>query len=226
MAKTILRDQARELRISRGLSIKEISEIVKVSKSSIGNWCRDIMLSDKQLRHLENKQRREGIRGSIRHAEKLRVERIKLELFHKKIGKEDIGYVSDRDLLIMGISLYWAEGYKNGNNEVGFTNSDPRMIRLMLNWFRKIYNSGDEDFIFRLSINHLHKNREKKVLDFWTKYLNIPISQFTKTSFIKSVSKKVYKNHDNYFGVLRVKVRRGVNLRNRILGSIEFLAKK
>lgn len=226
MANIKLREQARNNREQLGESIKEISDKLKVPKSTVSYWCRDIVLSEKHLTRLIVKQREESKKGSLLYAEKLRKSRIDREYNFKKEGRNQVGDITKRDLQMLGIALYWAEGYKNGNTEVGFTNSDPAMIALILEWFIKIYGVSKKDFIFRLSINHSHEKREKKVIEFWTKYLNIDKSQFTKTSFIKSVSKKVYSNHENYFGVLRVKVRRAVNLRSKILGAIEFLSKK
>ncbi len=115
---------------------------------------------------------------------------------------------------------------KQGMLKLAITNSDPKMILLIMDWFKKIYAIDKKELIFRISINSVHQKREIDVKKFWTNTLKVSSDQFTKTSFIESVSKKVYSNSNNYFGVIRVKVRRGTNLRNRILGAIEFLSKK
>lgn len=226
MANITQKERARELRKINGLSIKDISDKLKASKSTVSYWCRDILLSKLQIRRLLNKQRRLSIKGSLEYSEKIRRLRFEREEKNKKIGSNDVGKFTKRDLFMLGIALYWAEGYKKGNTEVGFTNSDPGMISIVIEWFEVIYGVKKEDLIFRVSINEIHKAREKKIVKFWSNYVDVPISQFTKMSFIKSVSKKVYSNSNNYFGVLRVKVRRGVNLRSRILGAIEFLSKR
>jgi transcriptional regulator with XRE-family HTH domain len=42
MAKSLQRIEARKLRKEKGLSIKEIAEKVRVGKSTVSLWCRDI----------------------------------------------------------------------------------------------------------------------------------------------------------------------------------------
>jgi hypothetical protein len=82
----------------------------------------------------------------------------------------------------------------------------------------------DRSFILRVSINNIHESRTEKVLDYWSKVTNIPPSQFTKTSLIKSKTNKIYSNESVHFGTLRIKVRNGANLRRRILGSINKIS--
>ncbi len=223
MANVVLKEKAQKLRKEQGLSISSISRTLSVSKSTVSFWCRNILLSPGQLEDLFIQQKKSAKKGSLLYTEGLRRERIKRENIYKKIGARDVGSLSKRDLFILGLGLYWGEGYKNGNTEVGFTNSDPKMIKLMILWFKKVYGVKDGDFVFRLSINKIHQDRHTKIMHFWTKYLNVQLEYFTKTSFINVVSKKVYKNAETYYGVLRLKVRKGVNLRTRILGAISVL---
>lgn len=223
MAYTQIREKAIALR-KKGESINTISKSLGAKKSTVSYWCKDILLSKDQINALLEKQRREGIKGSFQYYEKLRKERIKrcVQLMQK--GVSDVGSLSKRDLFISGLSLYWAEGYKKGN-EVGFTNSDPKMIVLFLKWLKEIYGINSDSLIFRISINNMHKDRVNKVIGYWTKLLKVEEKQFTKTSLIRTISKKVYSNHENYFGTLRVKIRRGSALRERILGSIQEISK-
>ncbi|MFA6463465.1 MAG: hypothetical protein WCV55_00490 [Candidatus Paceibacterota bacterium] len=223
MANIILREKARQIRMKDGASIKEISDLLKVSKSTISFWCKEIILNRKQLVNLAKKQKEAGLKGSLIYSEKIRQERIERDLKQGMIGKRDVGILSKRDLLIAGLALYWAEGYKKSHSEIGFTNSDPKMITLMLKWFREIYGIEKDNFVARLSINILHQKKVSQILKFWSKNTGIPLNHFTKTSLIKSVSKKIYPDNKNYYGVLRIKVRKGTILKQRILGGIEFL---
>src|SRR3989344_2763277 len=70
-------------------------------------------------------------------------------------------------------------------------------------------------------INQIHRKREKKINNFWAEYLNIPLSQFRKMVFVKSKQNKIYENHENYFGTLRLCVLKSTYLSYRILGLIE-----
>jgi hypothetical protein len=138
-------------------------------------------------------------------------------------GRSDVGQISQRDLFMLGLALYWGEGYKQGSQELGFTNSNAEIIRLYIHWLRQIYGVEKARLILRVSINVSHKHRVQEVTQFWSRIAGVPLSQFTKPSLIQSKSKKVYTNHHEHFGTLRVKVRNGTSLRRQILASIDAL---
>ena len=59
----------------------------------------------------------------------------------------EIKKLSKQDLLLLGASLYWAEGYKkaiikNGQERsyhaISFSNSDPAMIKIFIEFLKKI----------------------------------------------------------------------------------------
>ena len=225
MAKTEKKFEALKLR-SQGLSIRKIAETLSVSKSSASYWCKNIVLSPPQIKKLKDQQRRAGIRALINATETKRRERLEKikKLGHQ--GKKDVGVISKRDIFICGLALYWGEGYKKGNDEVGFTNSDPEIIKFFIMWLEKIYGIKIKDLILRVSINQIHKYREKAILKYWTNVTQVSLAQFTKTSFIKTKTKKNYPNFHEHFGTLRVKVRRGTDLRRKIMGSLSALTVK
>ena len=63
-----------------------------------------------------------------------------------------IGTLSNRDILMIGLGLYWGEGYKYENGELGFTNSNPQMIRFYFKWL-ELWKVEKSSLIFRLTIN-------------------------------------------------------------------------
>ena len=89
-----------------------------------------------------------------------------------------------------------------------------------------MYDIKSSDLILRVSINESHADRVREVKDYWSALTNIPQDQFSKTSLIKTRSKKMYANRQNHFGTLRVKVRRSTALRRRIMGSLEEIGKQ
>ncbi|MEX0918522.1 MAG: helix-turn-helix domain-containing protein [Candidatus Paceibacterota bacterium] len=224
MAKIIEKHKSLKLRLS-GLSIKEIASILGVSKSTVSGWCRDISLSDKHLKHLEEKRRSAGTKALLLAAERKRQKRFIDLDFYNKLGAQDVGKLDDRNIMMVALGLYWGEGYKKGSEEWGFTNNDPRMIKFMIIFLNRVCGVNRENLILRISINSSHKKREKVVKQFWISELKVKDSQFTKTSFIKSISKKVYPNFAEHYGTIRIKVKSGTNLRRRILGSIEYFQK-
>jgi transposase-like protein len=219
MADIINRDKALALR-HKGYSIGDISKILNKQKSTISYWCKNVTLTTSQINKLSEKSKSSGLKAILLNSKKLQEKR-KLNLIkYSELGKRDLGKITDRDLFILGIGLYWGEGYKKGNDEFGFTNSDPTIIKTMIKFLNNIYNVSNEDFILRVSINKIHKTRERDIVKFWSKTTKTSSLQFTKTSFIKSKPGKQYQNNKAYYGTLRIKVRNGANLRRRILGSI------
>lgn len=220
MTNLIQKQKAITLR-KKGLSIGEISKKLGKQKSTVSYWCRGILLTKSQTNKLLEKSISSGIKAGIKISKESKIKRDKLDVKLKNQGLRDIGKISDRDLFLLGIGLYWGEGYKKGNYEFGFTNSDPFIIKSILKFLNKFYSVDSKSLILRVSINSTHKQRENEVINFWSKQTKTNHQQFTKTSFIKTPNKKTYANNDNYFGTLRVKVRKGSNIRRRILGSIE-----
>jgi len=217
------REKAQSLR-RNGWGIKEISLKLSASQSSVSSWCRDIPLTSEQIDRLVRKSKTEGLKALLRHAEKAR--RIRVEKVEEQMeaGRKDVRRLSKRDLFIAGLALYWGEGYKKGNEEFGFTNSDFRVLRFMMRWLTEIYAIAKGDYIFRISMNQIYENYLPDVTNKWSKLLGVPKTQFTMPSIIKVRNKKIYSEIGSYLGTLRIKVRRGTNLRRRILGSIEALA--
>jgi len=222
MTKIFQKEKAQEMR-RRGVSIGVIANKLKVSKSTASKWCQNIALTQFQINALYTKSNEAGVRALLLAAEKQRTKRVKDTEYFNRMGIRDVGRLTKRDLFILGLGLYWGEGYKNGSEETAFTNSDPYMVRLFISWMGRIYMIDKSQLIFRISINQIHKKRIDAISQYWTRFLGVSKDQFTKPSFIKSPVKKLYKNNDQYYGILRVKVRNGVNLRRRILGSIDKL---
>ncbi len=214
-----LKHKAETMRRS-GTSLNEITKRLKVPKSTIQYWCRDIILSAAQRKHLIAKQKM----GGMMAAESLRKKRLEItkQLFSE--GMRDIGKLSPREVFLIGIALYWAEGYRKGNDEFGFTNSDPKMIKFMLIWLRIACGVPSEHIHPRVCINSIYKNRISSIEKFWTGITRLPSKQFAKPTFIKIKNKKTYHNRAKYFGTLRIKLSKGTNFRRKLLGWIEGIA--
>jgi len=225
MTKPLIHEKALTLR-KNGYSIGTIAKKLSVSKSTVSGWCRDIALSEKQILLIAERSKHHATANLLLASEKQRKERQRNTEKMEKMGKREIGKLSLRDIQLIGLGLYWGEGYKKGSQELGFTNSDPAMINFYIEWLEKIYEISTKDLILRVSINNQHSDRTIEVVNYWSTVTNVPCSQFTKTSLLHIHSKKFYKNITTHFGTLRVKVRKGTNLRRRILGSIEAIKTK
>ncbi len=222
MSKPIQQQKATRLR-KEGHSINVIAQKLRVSKSTVSHWCKDIMLSEEQIISIAEQSRHKATASLLRASEKQRASRLANIQVATKLGVKDVGTLSKRDIYMLGLGLYWGEGYKKGNQELGFTNSDPAIILFYIKWLQTVFSIPKIDLTLRISINIQHERRVLDVLEYWSNTTSIPSAQFTKTSLIRTSSKKVYSDLTLHFGTLRIKVRRGTNLRRRILGSLSAL---
>ena len=222
MADILSKERAIKMRMD-GFSLNDISKLLNKNKSTIGYWCRDIKLSRRALNRLISNGKYKHQKSITKYYENKKKARLKHKKKLEKLGYKEVQNINRRDLFMVGISLYWGEGYKKGNNELGFTNSDPEMIKIIIKFFKEIYAVKPKDFILRISINEIHRDRDKELIKYWSKITKISQNQFTKTSFIKIKNKKIYSNEKNYYGTLRIKARNGAEIREKILGSIKAL---
>lgn len=216
MARILLREKVISMR-SDGASLTEIGEKLPIPKSTIRYWCRNIILSNEQQKRLFTKQKLAGLYA----AERIRKKRIELTKQLFNTGIKEIGKISGRELFLIGTALYWAEGYRKGDGEFGFTNSDPKMIKVIIRWLEEQCEINRDRVHLRLCINAIHKKRVKEINDFWSRATRIPLSQFSKPTLINCKNTKIYNESSNYFGTLRIKVYKSTNLKRKVMGWIE-----
>lgn len=222
MAKPKKRVEARKLR-ENGESIKEIARQLGVSPSTVSVWCRDIELTDSQIKKLEKRSRDPNYGERLRYSQKQRRERIKKTKRLKNEGIEEIGNLTKRELFLVGGALYWAEGFKK-DSQAGLASSDPRMIKLILKWLRECCNYGNENLSARVTLNISHKGRIDEVEKYWSDVTGISRSSFQKPYYQKVKWKKTYENPNEYYGVLRIRVRKSTDFLRKIHGWIEGLS--
>ena len=220
MAKFEKRLEARALR-KKGWSIRSIAKRLDVSKASASIWCRDLRLTAKQNQRLIQNAIKAGHAGRIKGAQMNREKKERRIEFYKERGREQIKTLSQRDIMIAGIALYWAEGSRK--SKLSFINSEPQMIKFMFRWFQDELGVPKADFMPRIFINAIHRPRIRKVLRFWSQLLQLPTSQFGNPVFLKRPPRKVYENYESYYGVLSLGVRGSSELKYLILGLIDAL---
>ncbi len=182
-----------------GMSMKDISRELAVSKSSVSLWVRGVVLSDKQQKRLAKKGfKREAIEK--RRQSRLLNEQNKREVFIES-GRGEIDSISRKDLKIIGTMLYWAEGAKTNRGMVRFTNSNPHIIKVMMEFFRKECAVPEEKFRGHIH-THSHLNA-KRAEEYWSHATGIPLRQFFKTYSKPSVASKNKKDSLPY-GTLEV----------------------
>lgn len=201
-----------------GCSYREIEKITKASKSTIGNYCRDIKLNKFQIQKLINNQKNGLTKATLLGSQTNKNKRLNQESELLQKGKDQIGKMSQRDKFITGIALYQGEGSKT-NNAIEFTNADPLTIKFMTNWICEFCDIKKSNLKFNL---WLHDNLdENKAIEFWCNLLKIESSQFGKTYLAKNKpnSQKIRKNIHN-FGIIKIRFYSSAKLR-LILGWIK-----
>lgn len=207
----------------QGRSIKDIARLVSVSSSTVSRWCKRITLTSFQEDRLRQKRRTAGIAALRPWIERNKQRKVEDVAMQKILGRKDIGRMRERDLFMVGLGLYWGEGYKKGSQEWGFTNSDPNIIRVILSWLKTCYSVPLTRVHARITINKHYEQHTDRMTLYWSKETGIPLQAFAKPTFISGYGKPE-RSPDNYYGTLRIKVRNGTSLRRRILASIEMLS--
>ncbi|RSO07950.1 hypothetical protein DMH18_23600 [Streptomyces sp. WAC 06783] len=212
-AKDDLRARARELR-GRGMTYDEIQVELGCSKSSISLWVRDLPKPPRRSSEQASAIAKRGWETTLRRREEER-QRTRQEA----IG--EVGTMSDRELFLVGVGLYWAEGTKskphNPQERVTFTNSDPGMIRLFLAWLA-LLDVAPERLQFRV---HIHESADVGAAEqYWADLVGVDVGTFARTTLKKHNPKTVRKNvGETYRGCLVVRVRQSADLYRRIEGS-------
>ena len=163
-----------------GFGYAQIFKKVKVSKSTLSYWLRDIELTSKQTEKLLMGRQK----SQYAAAKSKRNQRIKTTQEIVMAGKAEFGTLVKNPLFLSGLLLYWAEGDKHRAEKVKFTNSDETMIILMMKWFREICNVPEDKFRVSLHVHDLHRNFNAK--SYWSRLTGVSKKQFHKIYVKKS----------------------------------------
>ncbi|MBI5135352.1 hypothetical protein HZA86_03935 [Candidatus Uhrbacteria bacterium] len=203
----------------QGLSYSEIRERIPVAKSTLSLWFKEVGLSRPQQQRLTEKKRLAGLRGAQRRHEQRVI--IRDEIVHR--SAKEIGHLSQRELWLLGVALYWAEGHKEKEKRsaaLQFGNSDPLMITLFLRWLRVVFHITDDRIRLGLYIHKNSKNTVERAKDFWKGITGLPVIHFV---YFKQGNPKTKRKNigDLYFGLLRITVLSSINLNRQIEGWIK-----
>ncbi|VVA43301.1 conserved hypothetical protein [Candidatus Roizmanbacteria bacterium] len=222
MAKSKEKLKARKLR-RKGESIKKISKLVKVSVSTASLWCRDIELTNSQIENLRKRQTDPFYGKRLDYYLKKKKE-FNLKLLNlKNEGISSIGKLTKREIFIIGIALYWGEGFKK-DSLVGLATLDINIAKFFIFWLNKSFGITTKDLILRVTANISYKSKINELGKYWSRELKIPVNQFSKPFFQNAKWKKEYENKNDYHGVLRIRARRSIDLLRKIFGYIEGIS--
>ena len=221
-----LREKEKAIKLRRrGFSYSEILKEVPVAKSTLSLWLRSVGLAKEQKQRLTEKRLAALLRGAYAK----RNYRLVITEEIKNKARREVGKLSNREVWLIGIALYWAEGHKEKikSSNVRFTNSDPQMIKLFLRWLQKICKISKKDIFCEIYLHETATKREQEIRKYWSKITNFPLVQFQKIRWKKNKINTKRKNiGKDYRGLLRITVRKSTNLNRKITGWIEGICKK
>jgi predicted transcriptional regulator len=160
--KTAERIKARSLREERGYSIKQIAALLRVSTSSVSLWVRDIELTHEQHKALRerNPAYNRQLNGRAIASANRRAERVAYQEQGRVLARR-------ADMLhAAGCMLYWAEGARE-RNAVRFSNSDPEMVRMFVDFLRSYFQVADEHIRLTCHLYADHIDRQREIERFW-----------------------------------------------------------
>ncbi|MFJ2936649.1 hypothetical protein ACIO8G_28290 [Streptomyces sp. NPDC087219] len=213
-AKDDLRDRARELRL-QGMTYDRIQLELGCSKSSISLWVRDLPKPErKRSREEASEIARRGWEPVLRRREEER-------RATKDTAAAEIGEMSERELFLLGVGLYWAEGTKDKEHarreRVTFVNSDPGMIRVFTAWLDLLR----IDPARRRYYVMIHETADAAAAElYWSDLVGVDASTFNKTTLKRHTPRTNRKNvGDGYHGCLVIQILGSADLYRRIEGA-------
>lgn len=186
--KTDERLRARELRAS-GHAVREIAEIVGISRSSASNWVRDIVLTPEQRRALDDRGERGRAVTRRLKSERARALRLEYQLEGRRLARErGASYAA-------GCMLHWAEGDKC-RNSVRMSNSDPELLVMFARFLREHFGVPDEKMHVHCNLFADHIEKQSEIERYWLMRLELPATSL-RTSVVNVYSKYSKKTRIN-----------------------------
>ncbi len=210
-AKREMQARARELRRG-GKTYDEIVQLLGVSKSSVSLWVRDLPRPPVPPERAR--------RTAEARWEPCRRKQALLREGTKAAARAEIGPLTDRELFLVGVGLYWAEGEKDKSHQrrerISFVNSDPEVIRLFVRWLT-LFRVTPDRLRFRLMI---HGSADVAAAErYWADLVGVDVSELGRTTLKRHQPKTVRKNvGEGYRGCLVVRVLGGAELYRRVEG--------
>ena len=125
-----IREKARKLRAQHKLTLDEIAERLRLPRTTIFYWIRDLPIDRRP-----NSQWPESARAKASRSVRAKYARLREHAYrngHRSFDALVRDYPSFRDFVL----LFMTEGFKRNRNVVSIANSDPAMVELAARWLR------------------------------------------------------------------------------------------
>ncbi len=192
------RIQARALRV-QGKALGEIARTLKVAKSSVSIWVRDIVLTPDQIVQLKAQHPRYGAqnKGAQVNKEQARMKRARWQ----QQGR-DRARSNPTTLHMSGCLLYWAEGAKH-RNFIHFINSDADMLIQFMRFLQNELAVPSSDIFIYIHCHIQPEENIKRIQQYWLTLFGLPLTAL-KHTYVKPGSESRHNKLENGICTLRV----------------------
>lgn len=210
-----LRSKALLLR-KAGNSYSYIKKELGISKSTLSTWLKGYPLSIERINELRGRS-------------EIRIEKYRQTMLNKRKQRLDRTYeeekvkwfpLTEKEIFLGGLFLYWGEGSKTTFDKVCISNTDPHMLYFARYWLT--HSLGVAKNKIRVSLHLYSDMNVEKTVNYWSELLQIDKAQFTKPYIKLSSSKEI--THRGYgFGTCSLIVN-STSLKEKILMGIKSTA--
>lgn len=210
----------------KGKSYGEIKNLLGIPKSTLSSWLKELKLPPSIKKILIEKGRVPQER--LMNFNRRRTQTIKIENQRvRQVATDEIKPLSKYELLLIGASLYWAEGYNRQDKVpspyISFGNSNPNMVALFLRFLREVLRIPEEKL--RPTVQIHHNIKIESVIKFWVKITDIPKERFLITHQRSRASKGRRPRNSLPYGTLKLNVSGRQNF-FKVKGWIDGLTKQ
>ena len=200
MAKVQEKAKAIELR-RRGYTYNEIMRAIPsvTSKGTLSYWCNRIILTSKQLSHIEKNMQIGRDRARFKAILTNRRNRELRDELTAKVARKEFEQHKNDIFFTFGLALYWSEGAKT-HRCFQFANSDSHLVKAMIRWIEKYLCIPKERLKLRLYIHKIYQHEDCEI--YWEKETGIAKEKFMRTIY-KPTPHKIKKN-PGYKGCVRI----------------------
>ena len=212
----------------QGMSYLEIQRALNIPKSTLSSWLSRVVLSPYAAERIQKRAAACSRAGLLRRNKNQSELALKRKLHRMSEAAKEIGSLSEREIFLIGVALYWAEGYKrvmkrNGReltcHAVSLTNSDPSLAQCFMRFLQEVCKVSKERI--RADIRIYEHLNEEKLIEFWSRALHLKREQFGKTYYGVSKSSKSKRPFNILpYGTIQIRVN-STDLFHRIIGWIE-----
>lgn len=217
-----------KLRIA-GYSYNEIRDRLGIPKSTLRTWFAELVLSKAANERLARRMQA-GTVHLIRRNRRQTHDALRRAHEVQKSACMSVPPLGKRELLLVGATLYWAEGYKRpkiyqgkerASHPISFLNSDPDAVRIFVRFLEDVIQVPSERI--RATMRLYRHINEGEARAYWSAKSGIPAARFAATTYLVSGASKGIRPYNRLpFGTLQIYVNDTQKF-HRLMGLIEGL---